>query len=94
MFSLLDHIGLRGGGVLGARDALGVVTYPNHQLLFDPVQFESGNLLQIAQMLAQQTGIQVCMLILNAYMYSLQLHSPCLTLIFGPHPQTNEKGTM
>ena len=92
MFSLLDHIGLRGGGVLGARDALGVVTYPNHQLLFDPVQFESGNLLQIAQMLAQQTGIQFCMLILNAY--SLQLQSPCLTLIFGPHPQTNEKVTM
>ena len=58
-FYTLDHIGVRGGGTFQTRDALGVVTYPVYQLLFDPLHFESRDFLRIALQLSQQTASQV-----------------------------------
>ena len=58
-YFLVDHIGLRGGGFFGARDALGVVTYPFNQVLFSSTHFESADLLRISAMLSMQTGLQV-----------------------------------
>ena len=58
-YFLTDHIGLRGGGFFGARDALGVVTYPFNQVLFSSTHFESADLLRISAMLSMQTGLQV-----------------------------------
>ena len=58
-YFLVDHIGVRGGGFFGARDALGVVTYPFNQVLFSSTHFESADLLRISAMLSMQTGLQV-----------------------------------